>query len=638
LRSRWEAASATTQARVRVSILLLACGSAYYYSLSSLLQTLGFETPLAYLALVPLISCALAWFHRNPTRPEPAINDRHLDYIVGLPLLAVAISINEFLPKSQSVLFWLRRMDLLSFPFFVAGLVAIIFGTRTLWRQKVAVLYLFLAWPWPYTTILLGTLDGFTNVTIAGLTAALKVVHLGTPIGPASSGLFQITHHGVSFPVSVVTACSGVDGMVGFFLVGAAFACVVRGPRLRKAIWLACGLFLLWVTNLGRLLLIFWAGRKYGEQVALSVLHPIAGLVIFNIGVLLMVLLLKPMGLSLRRLSSTDWIPPHPPKGSKPPPLFMAAALVVAVTVLLNVNNTSLKSFDIVAGAAGEPKLSSFLADPATPVGWQRQFAEEFFNGKSLFGNSSRWFRYEYFDQGGGDLSANVPITADVINAPNVSSFGAYGVEACYDFHGYKLRDVAQISLGHGINGQSLSYTTQSGEDWSIVYWIWPVRNGAQTRYERVILYMQNTRFEQIRISGSNPDVKGLSGGLNPNNSLDERLIVNRDFLTAFGQEIVTGQTQVELDNASIGQVSPPGAITAAAAKPPPGGARFLSKLPPAAKARRHSVEPAGVVPAAQPPADPLAGQPGHRTPQQVEARIHALMQRSQHHTSTAGR
>jgi exosortase/archaeosortase family protein len=571
MRSRWAATSATTQVRVRVGILLLACGLAYYYSLSSLLQTLGFDTPLAYLALVPLIACALAWFHRNPSRPEPAINDRHLDYIVGVPLLAVAIAINEYLPKSESVLFWLRRMDLVSFPFFVAGLVAILFGTRTLWRQKVAVLYLFLAWPWPYSTILLGTLNGFTNVTIAGLTAALKVVHLATPIGPTSSGLFQITHNGASFPVSVVTACSGVDGMVGFFLVGAAFASVVRGPRLRKAAWLACGLFVLWATNLARLLLIFWAGRNYGEQVALKVLHPVAGLLIFNVGVLLMVLLLRPFGLRLRqrpRDKGAPAVPPGPPAGGRPRSVFLAAGVVAVVTLFLNINNTSLKSFNPLAGASGNAKLASYLAEPAIPSGWSRQFDEEFFNGKTLFGESSRWFRYEYYDRGGGDLSANLPVTADVVNAAGSSGFGAYGVEQCYDFHGYKLRDVARVTLGDGIYGQALSYTTQQGEDWSIVYWIWPVKNAGKTRYERVILYMQNSQYEQISIPHGGQGASGVRGALDANNSLGHRLIVNRDFLTDFGREIVQGQTKVALTAAAIGTVSPPPAAASLVSAP----------------------------------------------------------------------
>jgi exosortase/archaeosortase family protein len=566
LLARWEETTSSVRLWTRVGVLVVATVAAYHYSLSSLLQTINFDTPLAYLGLVPIIAAGLAVALGRAAGPEPAIHDRHLDYIIGLPLIGIALAINEFLPASQSVLFWVRRMDLVSLPFFVAGAVAILFGTRTLWRQKVAICYLFLAWPWPYTTLLLGTLNGFTNVTVSGLRAALRIVHLGAPINTANgeTGLFQIVHHGQAFPVSVATACSGVDGMVGFFLVGAALTAIVHGPWLRKTIWLAVGLVLLWTTNLGRLLLIFWAGRNWGEHVALNILHPIAGLIIFNIGVVFMLLLLRPFGLSLGK--GKPRIPEHPngkspvkpPSHPKPQPVFAAAALIAVVGAALFVNNSSLKSFDPVAGASGEPRLPSFLVNPAAPPGWSPIFTTEYSQNKSLFGGSSRWFRYTYFDRGSGDLSSTLPVVADVINANGVRSFGAYGVEACYNFHEYSLRDVSKVSLGDGISGQAMSFSTPSGGDWSVVYWIWPVKTGTQTRYERIILYMLNTSGGQVTVSHPVAGVKGLSGALTPNNSIDTRLITVRDFLVAFAREIIEHQAHVVEDATEIGQVSPP--------------------------------------------------------------------------------
>ncbi len=48
----------------------------------------------------------------------------------------------SFCPMSLSAMFWVWRIDLLTLPVFVAGAVAIIFGVRVLWRQKLAVCYL----------------------------------------------------------------------------------------------------------------------------------------------------------------------------------------------------------------------------------------------------------------------------------------------------------------------------------------------------------------------------------------------------------------------------------------------------------------------------------------------------------------
>ncbi len=564
LSERWSLADADTQVRVRVSLLAIAVVAAFHYTIESLVQTINFDTPLAYIGLVPLIAAALAYGLRRPSRPEPEIHDRQLDYIIGVPLIAAALAINLFLPSQQSVLFWVRRMDLVSLPLFVAGAVALLFGTRVLWRQKLAIAYLFLAWPWPYTTILLGTLNGFTNVTVAALTAALGVVHFAAPVHAANgeTGLYSIVHNGVPFPVSVVTACSGVDGMVGFLLVGTAFAIFVRGGLIRKVLWLLAGFVLLWTTNLVRLLLIFWAGQKWGEQMALRVLHPIAGLIIFNIGVILMILMLRPFGLRLlpKSAASEPATPVTSPKkpSSRTTPIYLVGGLLLAAAMILNVNNTSLESYNLVLGASGAPRVPSYLADPATPAGWTPVFTNEYVQGKSLFGESSRWFRYTYFDRGTGPLDSTLPVVADVINAAGVRSFGAYGIQACYDFHGYTLREVSNVSLGGGITGQTMSFSTPSNGDWSIVYWIWPVKTGTQTRYERIVLYLLNTADGTVRPPASVPGVSGQTGALNPSSSLKDRLSVNRAFLVSFARDIVQEQTKLNEPAIEISQVRPP--------------------------------------------------------------------------------
>ena len=51
---------------------------------------------------------------------------------------------------------------------------------------------------------------------------------------------------------------------------------------------------------------------------------------------------------------------------------------------------------------------------------------------------------------------------------------------------------MTQVNLPGGITGQALAYTSQQFGSWSIVYWILPVKRGASTVYERVVLYVQN--------------------------------------------------------------------------------------------------------------------------------------------------
>ena len=81
--------------------------------------------------------------------------------------------------------------------------------------------------------------------------------------------------------------------------MGSAFAAIVRGPKVRKACWLLGGIVVLWIINLGRITFIFYAGQQWGEPVAINVFHPFVGLVTFSLGVLLMILLIKPLGMQV---------------------------------------------------------------------------------------------------------------------------------------------------------------------------------------------------------------------------------------------------------------------------------------------------------------------------------------------------
>jgi len=542
-----------------VALVGLVC-LAYHYSLLSLLQTIGLDTPLAYVGLVPLIAAGLAWVNRKPRRLEPPIHDRQLDYIIGLSLVATAVVAAVVLPARMGDMYWVNRVDLLFLPVFVAGATVLLFGVRVAWRQKVALGYLFLGWPWIYSTVLLGTLGGFTSFTLKGLNATLRVVHVAQAV-PSSAGLYQVVHDGRVFPISVVTACSGVDGMVGFFLIGAALAAIVSGSIIRKMLWLATGLVLLWITNLLRLLLIFWTGEKAGERVALGILHPVAGVIMFCVGVALMALLMRPFGLN-RVVAAAPSKAHAKASVNAAPRVFAALGVLLVSAVILSVNDSSLKSYNLVAGATGEPKIGSFLADPADPVGWTATFENEYTINKPLFGEDSRWFRYLYAPtpNSSTDLHSTLPVTADVIDAGSLSGFNAYGVTACYSFHGYTLRDVTTVNLGDGIKGQALSYSGgSSNQNWSIVYWIVPVATGSGTRFERVILYLQNTPAGTVSLAPHTDGAAQLTSVAKGIGSVQGRLLTNQTFLLAFARQVIAGQTHQQDTGVFIDSVQAPG-------------------------------------------------------------------------------
>ncbi len=551
----WIEAQPRTRTTVQMGSLLAVVIIAYSYSLTTLLQLADLNTPLAYVSLVPLVSLILAAVNSRPTRPEPAIHDRQTDYIIGIPLMAGALCVNLFLPSKLSAMFWVWRIDLLTLPFFVAGAVAVIFGVRVLWRQKVAVAFLFLAWPYPYTSVLLGVLNAFTSATLFAIDKIVRVVHVATPIGGVDNTVFRVVHDGHPFNLSVISACSGVSSVVGFFLVGAAFTAIIRGPLVRKLLWLAGGMVLLWVINLFRLTLVFWAGQRFGEYFAIDVLHPFIGLILFTLGVGVMILFIRPLGL---RIGHDGGRPPagnsesdalsedvgRVPRHHLPvPKVYLAVSLVVVFAILVGVSNVGLQTYNLVADVSGAPKLTSYITDPVTPVGWTSRYQTTFNWAAPLFGEGSTWNRYEIYPGVGGDLQAQTDIVADVIDTSDLQSFAAFGVEQCYQFHGYSLANVTQVSLPGGITGQALAYTSQQYGSWTILYWILPVKRGAGTSYERVVLYVQNQHGVVAQATrGEQAGIRNQAGVQGSNNSKQVVVLQNQAFLVAYAREMIRDQ------------------------------------------------------------------------------------------------
>lgn len=552
--TRWSEASAQTRVAIQVAVVVGLAVVAFNFSLQSLLQTLNLETPLAYVSLVPLIALGLAWVRGQPSKSEPAIHDRQVDYIVGVPLLAAAIAIDTLLPAHLSAMFWVWRIDMLTLPLFVAGAVSIIFGVRAMWRQKLAVGYLLLAWPLPYTAVMLGLLNSFTSLTTASLHGLLRVLPVATSLPSGEGSVFSVTHNGHSFPVSIVSACSGVNSVVGFLLVGSAFAAIVRGPLLKKTLWLIGGLVLLWATNVARIMVIFWAGSAFGEHFSLGILHPVLGMILFGLGILAMVCLVRPLGMRIEMPASKPkkaylgqpGVYPERMQGASGPPavpkIFVAITVVLAAALVLGVAQNNLKAYDLVAGASGEAKLLSFSLVPQAPGGWSVRRIAIFDWAKPLFGDDSTWQRFTLQPPATGPRQPVV--VADVVNTGDPSTFSAYGIEACYQFHGDSLRDVTQVQLLGGIHGQSLSFAVGSGGSWSIVYWISPVKGSSgQNRYERTVLYVTDggrgaSAFAQIRAQLARDKNRAAA------DPQQEQLAANRSFLVSVADQVIRAQAR----------------------------------------------------------------------------------------------
>lgn len=551
---------------VRPAIAIGVVAIAYHTSLATLFEWMRLDTPLAHLAMVPFIALGLAFASRHRSAGAD-IHDRQVDWIIGITLCGAALLANLVLPEHLSTDFWSWRIDLLTMPAFVAGVVCLLFGVRTLWKYRVAVLFLFLAWPYPYTLLLDRWLARFTQVTVWTIERAIDQVHVATVV-PGSDAVFQVLHRGTPVQMNVASECSGANGMVGFLLVASAFMLVVRGTRWRKLAWLAVGAALVWTLNVVRILVIFWVAQLWGERVAIDGFHPYIGLVVFNLAVLAMVVLLRPFGLSFagRRpapvgatgspAAAGSFPPPHgrPSPGLRAPtasprtdrrPRLSAATLVVvlAVTGTIAVLNGNLRAYDLVSDSLGSPRLESFATTRDAPPGWTLQDTGTFDWSKRFFGQSSTWTRYlvSFAGDASSPLQANVPMTVDVIETGDRASLSAYGVKACYEFHGFEVGDEENVDLGNGVRGGALTWTdTKTDLTWTTLYWHWPIKTASGTRYERVTLLM-NDQPQNVFVSPGPDGAAGGSIGTSPPvTDTSTRHRQEHEFMRAFARELIS--------------------------------------------------------------------------------------------------
>jgi len=488
----------TKKVAVRTAIVLGATVLCYQVSLWTLMRGITVDTPLAYLGLVPIIAGVLGYVLARPKVGEPDIHDRHIDRIIGIPLVLAALASLVLLPARMSTMYWLYRIDLLTMPLFVAGVIALVFGVRMLWRTKVAVLFLFLAWPMPIRAAVTLGLEPLTNLTAGAVSFVVKFIPVATAVG--GDGItFNVPYAGANsgsgFLVQVASACSGANGLLGFLLVASAFALVVKGTRTAKLTWLAVGFGMVWVFNVIRIMAILAVGRFFGETASIDVLHPVAGLITFNIAVLVMVLNAHRFGLSLptsRGPSRTRAVLSAVP---------IAKWTIVGVMLLASVGavfNRNLVDYDPIASSVGSPRVGQFSEVSLQPEGFNGQAVGSFQNGKRFFGDDSSWIRYQYSGLGSDTLGSEVPVLADVINTGNLQAFSDFGIEACYRFHGYSTEGVKRVDLGNGVVGTVMNWEDPNALAWTTVYWVWAVRSGDDVRYERVVLLLNDSNNARV--------------------------------------------------------------------------------------------------------------------------------------------
>jgi transmembrane exosortase EpsH len=190
----------------RPAALIAGIVAAYALPLTTLVGAMGYDTPLAYLGLVPPLAFALGcWQHHRHDAAPASLAPR--DAVAGGVLLILAALVGTGAPVLLTPSAWSRRfdlaalprfaasahLDLLSLPLFAAGILVLLYGAMALRWAWPAIGYGFLVWPVPYTFLLAHVLPFVSDATARAMGGLSAVLPLGATVSPEDGTLFTIT-------------------------------------------------------------------------------------------------------------------------------------------------------------------------------------------------------------------------------------------------------------------------------------------------------------------------------------------------------------------------------------------------------------------------------------------------------------
>jgi exosortase/archaeosortase family protein len=476
--------------RLRLVGVLGCAALAYSFSLQSLFGSWRYDTPLADLALVPLLAALLLF---ASSRRYPHVGWLRLgpaDAALATLFLLAAFAMLAAGPVIWSKYFWASRLDLLTLPLFVAGALVLLFGARSIVPFGFSIAFLLLAWPLPYLMLLEQALGFFTGATAWAVERVAVPAGLASTTPGADGGTFVIHHGGAPFTVSVASACSGVNALIGFLVVAAFGVYFVRGSVLRRLAFLVAGALLVWCFNVLRIVTILGVGAAFGERAAFRILHPVSGLLALNAAVLLLMFLMRRFGLRWRRnpveVDSPLAAIADPAEQATPRRVALRLAFLLAATVLFAVANGQLSAAARGFSNDGRPAVAPYVTAPVAAPGWSVRRLERVRFATPYYGAHSLWVRYRMRPLAGDPRPFTVWL--DAITSPDLGALDAYTLAHCYDFHGFRVDLAQRLDLGNGVVGQAFVYTTNDVR-WHAVSWQWPVLRGDdRVEHERIVL------------------------------------------------------------------------------------------------------------------------------------------------------
>ncbi len=469
--------------------------AAAWYSLLQLGSFAASDTPLAFVAIIPLFALYLLIHEGRAPAASRERSDPFVDGFIFLLIFIVCFVLVFFLPAQLSWYFWLQRLDLLVVPIFATGVVVFFWGLGGVAVLRKGLVYLLLIWPYPL--IFLQQVIAPSLSIISAAFGAVVVRSLMLPIAIAANDPTRFVSTGPErFTIIISDACSGINAMIGFFVVGVPLVLTWHGRRSNKIGWLATGVFAAFISNLLRVGILLYLSANVGIDFALGTVHPVLGIVLF-VGVFAgMLWLAGSFHLSYKTRSAVSI---RESQLAARPEGYIARVGVAGIAALvLAVGQVSLGQFGPLAPGS-VPVTSANEASALLPdlPGWSRELREEI-NWENLFGrgSQSRVFTYR---------SGEASVVVQFVATRDKGSLDTYSLEQCDVFHGDQVAGVSTVNLGHGISARLVESKFNPGDGRAILnantlYWLMPVMVGKQEYHARIALLADTEMLPRQRL------------------------------------------------------------------------------------------------------------------------------------------
>lgn len=240
------------------------------------------------------------------------------DVAIGAAGLAVYILLTAYIRFLFPVEALGFKTDMLLLPLAVASLVSMLFGINEIKRFKVMIIYSLFASPailYPLFSLNLNFASLNTQAVYLMLSILIRNISYTAPT--------YISANGIS--ISIGEACAGIGALIGLVMLMLPVAYLYEGKLKNKFYWVASGFVLILVLNILRMFSIGVIWAYFGLASAASFVHEFAGIFIFYLSIILMILLLGKYGLTFPKQKRRK------PSSKRPYHSIRYAALLLAL-------------------------------------------------------------------------------------------------------------------------------------------------------------------------------------------------------------------------------------------------------------------------------------------------------------------